>query len=71
MIGPNDSSASLGITSHFDNPKFKNAIKLFLEKTKEYNISSGTHLVNPDKNEPNKSILVGYKFIAYSIDSFF
>lgn len=71
MLGPYDLSASLGITADFENTKFKNAIRLFLEKTKEYNIPSGTHVVNPDNNELNKSILEGYKFIAYSIDSVF
>ena len=53
IIGSYDLSASSGITTDFDNPNFKIAIRLFFEKTKEHNITSGTHVVNQDNNELN------------------
>jgi 2-dehydro-3-deoxyglucarate aldolase len=71
LIGPYDLSASIGLTSKFNDPRFIALMSDIKNKAKIANIPCGVHVV-----EPSKSILVetldeGYRFIAYSIDSVF
>ncbi len=69
FIGPYDLSASLGITSSFDHPKFISAMQQILKLAKEYGIPAGIHVVQPSQKELLQRIDEGYTFIAYSIDA--
>ncbi len=70
FIGPYDLSASLGVTGQFNNIIFKKTIKLILAKSKKYNKPIGIHIIQDSKKEVKKRITEGFKFIAYSVDSF-
>ena len=71
FIGPYDLSASIGVTGNFNNTKYKTTIKKILNTAKKYNVACGMHIVKPDVKELKIAIKIGFKFIAYSIDSVF
>jgi len=71
LIGPYDLSASMKITGQFKNRKFKDALKLILEKSKKNAIPCGMHQVDPDKKLLRKLIKDGFTFIPYSTDTVF
>ena len=71
MIGPYDLSASMGITAQFENSEFVSILEKILFIAKKNNIPSGIHVVKPDKQELQKKIEEGFRFIAYSIDAVF
>ena len=69
IIGPYDLSASLGIPGEFEREEFKEAIEKVGRISKETGVLMGTHVVQPDTETVNEKIKVGYRFIAYSIDT--
>ena len=71
FIGPYDLSASMGITGQFDQPKFIAALERIRAIAKTHGIPCGMLVVKPDKEELEKRIAEGYRFIAYSIDAVF
>jgi 2-dehydro-3-deoxyglucarate aldolase len=71
FIGPYDLSASMGITGQFEQSKFIGALERIRAIAKTHGIPYGVHIVKPDKEELQKRIVEGYRFIAYSIDSVF
>jgi 2-keto-3-deoxy-L-rhamnonate aldolase RhmA len=68
IIGPYDLSCSMGIPGEFENPKFIKTMERIVNISNELNAVSGLHVIEPDKEQLNKAIEVGYKFIAYSVD---
>lgn len=71
LVGPYDLSASLSVTSKFDDPEFIKTIDRILEKCKTHGIACGMHVVAPDVSALQKKVSEGYSFIAYSLDSVF
>jgi len=71
LIGPYDLSASMGITADFENDAFvdvMNKIKMIADK---HNIACGVHVVAPASSELEDKLQMGYRFLAYSIDTVF
>ena len=68
MIGPYDLSCSLEIPGRFDNEIFVSTLLKINSIGKKLGIPSGIHVVEPSIEELKKSIDLGYKFIAYSVD---
>ena len=71
LIGPYDLSASMGITSKFNDPEFIKVLTKIISLASSVNIPCGIHVVDPSVEELKLRIKGGYKFIAYSIDSVF
>ena len=71
LIGPYDLSASMGLTSEFDDPAFREAMDRIRILCSRANMACGIHVVDPDPEALRERILEGYRFIAYSIDSVF
>jgi 2-dehydro-3-deoxyglucarate aldolase len=71
LIGPYDLSASMGITSQFENLEFLNVMKSIKNKADLANIACGVHVVDPSDSDLKERIAEGYRFLAYSIDSVF
>ena len=68
IIGPYDLSCSMGIPGQFNNPDFKQTIKKIIETSNKIGAKSGFHVVEPNLEDLNSAISIGYKFIAYSVD---
>jgi len=68
IIGPYDLSCSMGIPGEFDNPEFMQTINKIIQIGSELDAVSGLHIVEPDIKKLNDAIVVGHKFIAYSVD---
>lgn len=71
FLGPYDLSASYGIVGNFKSSKFKNILRKIFKLIKKYDKNIGIHQVEPDKQEMKNKINNGFKFIAYSVDTFF
>jgi 2-dehydro-3-deoxyglucarate aldolase len=71
IVGPYDLSASMGLTAQFEHEDFLDAMYKIQEKTSEYKIPMGLHIVQPNPIELQQKIDEGYQFIAYSIDAVF
>jgi len=69
LVGPYDLSASMGTTAQFDHPTFKAAIQEIFDAAKQADIPVGVHVVAPSKNELDKRVAEGFRFLAFSIDS--
>lgn len=69
FIGPYDLSASMGLTSQFDNPAFCRSMELIRALARSVSTPVGLHVVEPSREELKSRIDEGYQFIAYSIDS--
>ncbi len=70
LIGPYDLSASMGIPGKFENREFKKNINLIKSECKNYKISYGLHLIDPNYSKLKKLIKEGYNFVPYSTDTF-
>ena len=68
IVGPYDLSASMGIPGDFANEKMSAALDRIKIAAKDYQVSSGIHIVEPDLGELKRRISEGYKFIAYGVD---
>ena len=71
FIGPLDLSGSYGLTGNLECPEMKNAIKYYLEMCKKYNKAPGMHIVNPNEENINANIQLGFTFIALGLDNVF
>jgi len=71
IIGPYDLSGSMGYPGKFERYDVKKAVQKVLNKCKEYNISSGFHVVDTDPEKLKQKIKEGCTFLAYGIDYFF
>ena len=71
LIGPYDLSASMGIVTQFENPKFKEKMKKIRSLCSAANIPCGVHVVKPSQEELQQKINEGDRFLAYSADSVF
>ena len=69
IIGPYDLSCSMGIPGQFENDKFIEVIEFIRDTGKRLNCPAGLHIVEPDVKKLEKSIVEGFIFIAYSVDS--
>ena len=68
IIGPYDLSCSMGIPGDFDNPKFIEIMNHIRKISDKLDKVSGLHVVEPNKEDLNNAIDLGYRFIAYSVD---
>ena len=71
LIGPYDLSASMGITSKFNNPNFIETMNKILAMSKSYQVPCGVHVVDASPEDHKQKIQEGYTFIPYSIDAVF
>ena len=69
IIGPYDLSCSMGLPGQFENDKFIKVIEFIRDTGKRLNCPAGLHIVEPDVKKLEKSIVEGFTFIAYSVDS--
>jgi len=69
LIGPYDLSGSMNKPGDFDDPEFKESIKIILEAAKKHNIPAGYHSVSSNPDMAIEKINEGYKFLAFSLDS--
>lgn len=56
MVGPYDLSGSMGIPGQLEHPKVKEAIQSVSRKCKDANMTTGPHLIYPDKAQLENSI---------------
>ena len=70
FIGPYDLSASLNIFEKFNDIGFKKVIRNILDICKKNNKMCGIHIIENNPKELEKRKKEGYKFIAYSLDTF-
>jgi len=71
LIGPYDLSASMGITADFENDAFVDVMKKIKTIADKCNIACGVHVVAPSSAELEDKVQMGYRFLAYSIDTVF
>lgn len=71
LIGPYDLSASMGLTAQFQHEDFNKVIDRIQKICLDKNIPLGIHVVTPSEDTLTEKIRLGYRFIAYSIDSVF
>jgi 2-dehydro-3-deoxyglucarate aldolase len=71
LIGPYDLSASMGLTTKFDDPRFMAEMNRIRNLCACHYIPCGVHVVMPEPAALEQRIGDGYQFIAYSIDSVF
>ena len=71
FIGPYDLSASLGVPGNFNSQVYKNTLSKIIKICNKNNKPIGIHVVEPNVKDLKKSILSGYQFIAYSLDTVF
>jgi len=71
LIGPYDLSASMGIVTQFDHPKFKEMMKKIRSLCSAANVACGVHVVKPSQKELQQRINEGDRFLVYSADSVF
>ena len=69
IIGPYDLSCSMGIPGQFENDKFIEVMEHIRDTGQRLNCPTGLHIVEPDLEKLEKSVIEGYIFIAYSVDS--
>ena len=69
IIGPYDLTGSMGIVGAFNNPDYKNNLKIIKNSAIENGIKPGIHVVNPDIVELTTAVDEDYSFIAYSTDA--
>ena len=70
FIGPVDLSMSLLGKIDFNNSIFRNCVKKILTVSKKHNILCGSHLIDDDIRKIPKMREKGFKFLAYSTDSY-
>ena len=71
LIGPYDLSASMGITADFENKAFVDVMSKIKMIADKHNIACGVHVVAPSSTELEDKVQMGYRFLAYSIDTVF
>ena len=71
IIGPYDISASMNYTGELGHPKVMEVGRKIIELSVAAGIPTGMHVVEPDQSNLKEAIDLGYKFVAYSLDSVF
>ena len=71
LIGPYDLSASMEMTTQFENSEFLKVMQEIKNRADDANVPCGVHVVDPSKEELQQKLDEGYRFIAYSIDAVF
>jgi len=71
IVGPYDLSGSLGIPGQFDDLRVSEALARYEKISKEMNVPTGFHVVEPSVELVNKYMDRGYEFIAVGLDSLF
>jgi len=69
ILGPYDLSASMGLIGQLDHPDVLKATKDVLLAGLELNVPGGLHVVEPDIEKLEANIKLGFKFLAYSLDT--
>lgn len=71
MIGPYDLTASLGIPGQFDDPKYRAAQKDFVSICRINSCLPGLHVVQGDPVRLAEALEMGFRFLAFGIDTVF
>ena len=71
FLGPYDLSGSMGIPGQLTHPRMMEAIDLVAEKTLRSGKMLGLHVIKPEYEKLLAGIKKGYRFIAFSFDTFF
>lgn len=71
FVGPYDLSASMGKPGEFDHADVLDALKRVKDISANSSLVSGYHVVPPDPCQVKDKIKEGYRFIAYSLDTYF
>ena len=71
LVGPYDLSGSMGIPGKFEEPAFREALKLIYRKAKENGVMMGIHEVHPKPEKITELINQGFRFIACGLDTLF
>ncbi len=69
IIGPYDTSSSLGVMGQLDHPLVKQARERVLAGAREAKVAAGIHVVHPSLDEVKNRINEGFRFIAFSTDA--
>lgn len=69
IIGPYDLSGSLGVPGDFDHPDMLKALNRVREVAVAMNAVSGYHVIPPEVTALEEAIAVGYRFLAFSLDT--
>jgi 2-dehydro-3-deoxyglucarate aldolase len=71
LIGPYDLSASLGVPGEFDSVEFRRYEENINRYLKNSKVPYGDHVVIPEKEELERRINKGQRFIAFGVDAVF
>jgi len=71
IVGPYDLSASMGMPGNYEHPDVVLALKKVEETTLRLKKPLGFHVIHSDHVKTLEKIMVGYTFLAFSIDFFF
>ncbi len=70
MIGPYDLSGSYGLPGQIDNPIVQKAADKVISACKEFNVSCGTQISEPDLESVEDAFKKGYTFVILGSDLF-
>ena len=71
IIGPYDLSGSLGYPGDFEREDYKLALRRYESISRKHGKPMGYHMVEPTKENIDKLVKKGYKFIALGFDTYF
>lgn len=71
LVGPYDLSGSYGVVGQLDHPEVIEAKDKVLAACKRHGKVAGEHIVTPTKEQVQKSIALGYRFLALGMDTVF
>ena len=71
LIGPYDLSGSLGFPGEYDKPEVKELLDKYEKICKKQLSPMGFHVVPAQASLVSEKINIGYKFIAFSLDTIF
>jgi len=71
LIGPYDLSASMGLAGRLDHPDVLAAQQTILAACNAAGVPAGIHVVHVDRDELQRRITQGYRFVACGLDTEF
>ena len=71
IVGPYDLSGSLGLPGEWDHPTVREALDTVETWMRQSSKPGGFHVVHSDRDELQRRIQTGYRFIAYGDDMVF
>lgn len=71
FVGPYDLSGSMNLAGKFDSPEVTEVLQQISIKTKNSGKLLGAHVIKPEPADLHKHQMLGYNFIAFSIDTYF